>query len=352
MISVLDLTVRRGNFTLEGINFSVKGGRCLALIGPNASGKTTVLECVAGLIKPSRGRIVIDGVDVTNLPPEKRRVGYVPQDFVLFPHLSADQNVAFALKGASPDKVKEIMSWLEISHLAGRGVRSLSGGERQKVALARALAVNPRVLLLDEPLSSLDPLSRDRLRRELKSIVSKILDTLNLPVIYVTNDLSEAELMSDFLAVLNNGRVEQVGLKSEVFAEPRSRFVADFLGYNILEGRVVGSKDGLVTVDVKGVLIQVEVEGINVSGDITLVLRPQDIVLAQEEAVKQRWQHCRCNTISGTITEVYKTGASVKALIDIGISLTTYISESMLDEFKIGSRVYVQFRANAPKPLG
>ena len=351
MISVSDLTVKRGNFALEGINFSVEGGKCLALIGPNGSGKTTILECVAGIIKPSRGRILIEDVDVTNLPPEKRRVGYVPQDFVLFPHLSAEQNIAFGLKGDKSDKVKEIMSWFEISHLAGRDVRSLSGGEKQKVALARALAANPKVLLLDEPLSSLDPLSRDRLRRELKSILSKILTTLNLPVIYVTHDLSEADLIGDYLAVLNNGRIEQIGLKSEVLAEPHSRFVADFLGYNILDGRVVELKDGLATVDVKGLLLQVEAEDINLRKEVSLVLRPQDIVLSQEGAVNERWQHCRCNIISGTITEIYRMGNIAKVLIDIGVPLTAYVSASMLDEFRVGSSVFVQFKACKVKPL-
>lgn len=351
MISVSDLSIKRGSFALEGINFSVDGGSCLALIGPNGSGKTTILECIAGIVKPNRGRIVIDDVDVTNLPPERRRVGYVPQDFVLFPHLSVEQNIAFALKRATLDKVKEIMDWLEISHLVGRDVRSLSGGEKQKVALARALAANPKVLLLDEPLSSLDPLSRDRLRRELKKIISKILATLNLPVIYVTHDLSEADLMSDYLAVLNNGRIEQIGLKSDVLAEPHSRFVADFLGYNILEGRVVELKDGLATVDIKGLHIRVEAGSINVGKEVTLVLRPQDIILSQEEAIRERWQHCKCNIISGTVTEVCKMGASAKVLIDIGTPLTTYVSASMLDEIRIGSTVFVQFKANAIKLL-
>ena len=157
--------------------------------------------------------------------------------------------------------------------------------------------------------------------------------------------------MGDYLAVLNNGRIEQIGLKSEVLAEPHSRFVADFLGYNILEGKVVESKDGLVTVDVKGLLIQVEAEDINPRMDVSLVLRPQDIVLSQEGAVGERWQHCRCNIISGTITEIYRMGNIAKVLIDIGVPLTTYVSASMLDEFRVGSSVFVQFKACKVKPL-
>jgi ABC-type Fe3+/spermidine/putrescine transport system ATPase subunit len=351
MISVSSLYVERGNFTLKEVSFSVDEGSCLALIGPNGSGKTTILECVAGIVRPNRGKIIIDNIDVTNLPPEKRRVGYVPQDFVLFPHLSADQNVAFALNGSASDKVREIMGWLGISNLVGRDVRSLSGGEKQKVALARALAVNPKVLLLDEPLSSLDPLSRDKLRRELKSIIAEILDTMNLPVIYVTHNLSEADLMSDRLAVLNNGRMEQIGFKSEVFAEPHSRFIADFLGYNILEGLVVESKDGVVVVDVEGIHIQVESEDLSLGDKVTIVLRPQDIVLSQKEGVRERWQHCRCNVISGRITELIKMGGSAKILIDVGIPLTADVSASMLDEFGVGSSVFVQFKANSVKHL-
>jgi len=351
MISVSNLYVKRGNFTLTDISFNVEGGSCLAIIGPNGSGKTTILECIAGIVRANRGKIMIDDLDVTNLPPEKRRVGYVPQDFVLLPHLSADKNVAFGLKSSASDKVKEIMSWLGISELVGRGVRSLSCGERQKVALARALAVNPKVLLLDEPLSSLDPLSRDKLRRELKNIIAKILDTMDIPVIYVTHDLSEADLMSDHLVVLNNGRIEQIGPKSEVFSEPHSSFVSGFLGYNILDGFVVESKDGVVIVDVEGVRIQVESKTLSLGDKVTIVLRPEDIILTKKDEVREKWQSCRCNVIPGRITEILKMGSSAKVHIDAGIPLTAYVATSMLDDFEVGNNVFLQFRANAVKPL-
>ncbi|MEM3652963.1 MAG: ABC transporter ATP-binding protein, partial [Nitrososphaerales archaeon] len=194
MISVSNLSIKLDGFSLRDVNFAVKGGECLTIVGPNGSGKTTLLECIAGLRRPQQGKIVIGEIDATHLPPEKRRIGYVPQDYVLFPHLNVEENVAFGLKNKDGlNKAREIMNWLNIHNLANRNVRSLSGGEKQKVALARALAVNPKVLLLDEPLAALDPLSRERLRKELKELISKILNTLSIPVIYVTHDLSEAE---------------------------------------------------------------------------------------------------------------------------------------------------------------
>lgn len=246
MISVSDLGINLGKFALKDIDFDVGNRECLTIIGPNGCGKTTLLECIAGLHRLQRGKIIIDGAEVTSLSPEKRKIGYVPQDLVLFPHLTADQNVAFGLmnkNGKHSDEVNKIMHLLDIEHIVGRDVRTLSAGERQKVALGRALAVGPKVLLLDEPFSALDPLAKEKLRRELKTVLTKILNTLDLPVIYVTHDLSDALLMSDQIAVMSGGKIEQIGSKEEVFENPGSQFVAEFLGFNVFDGRVKSEKE-------------------------------------------------------------------------------------------------------------
>jgi len=355
MISVSGLGIRLGNFALKDINFGVDNKECLTIIGPNGCGKTTLLECIAGLHKPREGKIVIAEVEVTALPPEKRRIGYVPQDYVLFPHLTADQNVAFGLwnkNGKHSDEAKKVMHWLDIEHLVGRDVRTLSAGERQKVALARALAVNPKALLLDEPFSAFDHLAREKLRRELKSILTKILRTLELPVIYVTHDLSEALVMSDQIAVMSNGRIEQVGSKDEVVENPTSQFVAEFLGFNVFDGHVISAKDDTLVVDVKGVAIQTKADNIAPGEEVTVIFKPQDILLSLDsEITKPKWQHCRCNTLQGTVTEISNMGSIARILVDAGIQLRSEVSVDSLDELDItvGSKIFAQFRAHKAK---
>jgi ABC-type Fe3+/spermidine/putrescine transport system ATPase subunit len=357
MISVSGLGIRLGNFNLKNISLYVDDGKCLTIIGPNGSGKTILLECIAGLHRPLDGRILVDEVEVTNLPPEKRRIGYVPQDFMLFPHLTADQNVAFGLRdtnGKRVDEARKIMHLLGIEHLVERDVRTLSAGEKQKVALARALAVNPKGLLLDEPLSALDPLARRKLQKELKSALTEILHTLDLPVIYVTHDLLEAQVMSDQIAVMNNGSIEQVGSRDEVLENPRSKFVAEFLGFNVFDGRVISVKDNMAFVEVEGIVIQAEGNDVTPGEDVTVFLKPQDVFLSsQSEGSKPKWQHCQCNIIKGSITEICRTGPLARIAVDAGIPLWSEIGASSLDEFDIemGSTVYVQFKASRTKMI-
>ncbi len=346
-----------GNFDLRSVNFDVGNGQCLTIIGPNGCGKTTLLECIAGLNRPLEGKIIIDGADVTALPPEKRKIGYVPQDFVLFPHLTADQNVAFGLVNKTRkhlDKAYQVMHLLNIKHLIGRDVRTLSAGEKQKVALGRALAIDPKALLLDEPFSALDPLAKEKLRRELKIVLINILKTLDLPVIYVTHDLSEALLMSDQIAVMSSGRIEQIDSKTEVFENPKSHFVAEFLGFNVFDGRVVSEKrdDDTMMVEVCGVTIQTKAENITPNRRVTVVLKPQDILLSSDNKItKPKWKNCRCNILQGIITEISNMGSTAKILIDAGIPLKSNVSVDLLDELDItvGSEIFAQFRAQKVK---
>ncbi len=355
MISVSNLGIKLGSFALKDINFDVDNRECLTIIGPNGCGKTTLLECIAGLHMPQEGKIVIDDTEVTFLPPEKRKIGYVPQDYVLFPHLTADQNVAFGLWNRSDkhsDEANKVMHLLGIEHLVGRDVRTLSAGERQKVALARALAVNPKALLLDEPFSALDPLAREKLRRELKSVLIKILHMLELPVIYVTHDLSEALVMSDKIAVMSSGRIEQVGSKDEVFENPSSQFVAEFLGFNVFDGHVISAKDDTLIVDVNGVTIQTKAGNIVPGEGVTVVLKPQDVSLSLDsEITKPKWKQCRCNIIQGMVTDICNMGSIARILVDAGIQLRSDVSIDLLDELDItvGSTIFAQFRAHKAK---
>ncbi len=215
MISLRDVRVVVGNFALDNINIHVDKGEVAVIFGPNGSGKTTLLETIVGFYKPVKGSIIINGKDVTKLPPERRNVGYVPQDILLLPHLSVAENIKFATKNKiSNDKVMELANLFSLSHLLNRYPKTLSGGERQKVAIIRAIAMNPDVLLLDEPLSSIDYYSKPELIKELK----KIYDMLDVPVIHVTHDYKEAKYLADKIIFIKSGRIEKLLNKEKLIS--------------------------------------------------------------------------------------------------------------------------------------
>jgi len=219
-----DLAVTRG------VSLSAEKGEIVALLGPSGSGKTTVLRLVAGFENPDAGRVVVEGEDVTGLPPERRRFGMVFQHYALFPHMSVGENVAFGLagadRGASAARVAEVLGLTGLSGFEPRRVTELSGGQQQRVAVARALAPSPRVLLLDEPLSNLDPTLREKTRRELRRAIRKI----GITTLFVTHEQEEAFELGDRVAVLCDGRLEQIGTPEELFERPATRFVATFIG--------------------------------------------------------------------------------------------------------------------------
>lgn len=352
ILKVSDLSAKFGSFALNRISFEVASGHCLALVGPNGSGKTSLLECVAGIRQIESGGIEINGLEVTGLPPEKRCIGYVPQDCLLFPHLTADQNISFALKNNGSDtsgRVKQMMEWLGISHLTGRHIGNLSGGEKQKLALARALIMRPSVLLLDEPFSAVDRASRTRLLGELQKTLDEVRRTLGLASIYVTHDLAEAQLMGRTVAIMNSGHVEEVGPWDRVLQTPSSTFVADFMGFNILDGHVTSVEDGLAVVEVCGQSIRGVAGSLTPSEDVIVAVSPHAISLSLERDIrKPSWRHCQCNVFEGSITVIRKTGSVAQVSIDVGFPLNLEVSLDLLDELNlaIGSRIFAQFRAS------
>ena len=216
----------------DDISLSVVRSEIVALLGPSGSGKTTVLRLVAGFERPDSGTVSVEGEDVTNLPPERRRFGMVFQHYALFPHLSVGENVAFGLESRKIPReetlrrVAEALAAVDLAGFETRRTGEISGGQQQRVALARALAPRPRVLLLDEPLSNLDPTLRERTRRELKKIIQRV----GITTLFVTHEQEEAFDLGDRVAVLNAGRLEQVGTPETLYEEPDSRFVATFIG--------------------------------------------------------------------------------------------------------------------------
>jgi len=221
-----------GRWILRQLSLSVEEGECLALVGPSGCGKSTTLRLIAGLDQPTEGRIVLDGVDVTRTPPIDRKVGMVFQSYALFPHLSVGANLELGLKvrGISPaDRLKRVQEVLQLVQLEDQVTKKpglLSGGQRQRVALARALLRDPLVYLLDEPMSNLDAQLREDLRPQLRRLVLRD----RKPVVYVTHDQHEAMAMADRIAVLNKGRIEQVASPKQLYQNPQTLFVAQFIG--------------------------------------------------------------------------------------------------------------------------
>jgi spermidine/putrescine transport system ATP-binding protein len=284
---------------VDGISLEVGRGEFFSLLGPSGCGKTTTLRLVAGFEQPDAGRILLSGNDVTGVPPNQRRVNTVFQHYALFPHLSVADNVAYGLKqakvgGAELDKrLDEALRTVRLEELRKRKPRELSGGQQQRVALARALINEPTVLLLDEPLAALDLKLRKAMQQELK----KLQERVGITFIYVTHDQEEALTLSDRIAVMNNGRILQLGSPSEIYERPRTRFVADFIGQtNFFEG-VVESEDGGVVVvrTADGILIRcARTEPATKGAGVAVSVRPEKIS-------PTNGSHDQANTLDGTL---------------------------------------------------
>jgi putative spermidine/putrescine transport system ATP-binding protein len=262
----------------------IRQGEFFSLLGPSGCGKTTTLRMIAGFETPSAGAIRVDGADITHVPAHKRDMGMVFQNYALFPHRTVAENVAFGLRMRGQDKtsiaakVKAALAMVELSGLEERRPGQLSGGQQQRVALARAIVIAPRVLLCDEPLGALDKKLRQQMQFELKQLQKK----LGLTLVFVTHDQEEALAMSDRIAVMNGGRVEQVGTPAEIYNQPTTRFVADFIGdTNIFRGERITASTGAALLDAgKGLVLALPPDAAAGSGVLSVALRPEKIGLS------------------------------------------------------------------------
>jgi spermidine/putrescine transport system ATP-binding protein len=315
-LELVRVTKAFGGFTaVDDLTLTIPSGSFFALLGPSGCGKTTTLRMVAGLEQPTAGRISIGGKDITDTKAYQRPVNTVFQSYALFPHLSVLENVAFGLrrKGAhdAVAKAGAGLDLVELRHLADRKPSQLSGGQQQRVALARALVNNPAVLLLDEPLGALDLKLRRQMQVELKRIQTEV----GLTFVHVTHDQEEAMTMADTVAVMNAGRVEQMGAPAELYELPRTAFVANFLGQsNMLPGTVVDG-GAVLGVDVGGVRVQVPAErAVSRSGSVLVGVRPEkmQILVADQDAPEGT------NVLGpGTVVDVSFTGVSTQYQVEI-----------------------------------
>jgi len=290
---------------VHDLSLELYKGELLCLLGPSGCGKTTTLRMVAGFVEPSAGIILIDGQDVTTIPPYRRDTGMVFQSYALFPHMTVAANVSFGLENMGLPKaervarVDETLMLVELEKLGHRYPRELSGGQQQRVALARALALRPAVLLLDEPFSNLDAQLRVRLREELRRLIERI----NVTTLFVTHDQEEALMLSDRIVVMNQGRIEQIGTPEDIYEYPASRFVAKFIGScSILDGKV----ENRSFCTASGLKLPVAME----PGETTLVIRPEYIRLAKTPV--------HGTTLSARVEGLNYFGAMTRLLLKVG----------------------------------
>jgi molybdopterin-binding protein len=352
VIRLDNLHVRVGTFDLREISLEVPKGGYALIIGPTGSGKTTLLEAVAGHARLRSGRVFMHDDDVTHLPPERRGLGFVYQQYHLFPHLTVRQNIAYGIGRArsAPGRldpaarVAQLAGMLAIEPLLDRPVRGLSGGEQQRVALARALAPKPSILLLDEPFAAVDPATRQVLRRELRELHERE----GITTLQVTHDFDEALRLGDLVAVLSEGRIAQSGTPEQVFRYPNSAFVARFVGTgNVIAGTVerTGPVDesrpfrgrftgGNLTLDVVA----------EREGPMHAVLRPEDIVLSLNELSGSARNH-----MEARVVRLERLGPVTLVHLDVGRPLIASLTTQSVDEMalKAGTRVVAAFKATA-----
>jgi ABC-type Fe3+/spermidine/putrescine transport system ATPase subunit len=331
MIEVKDLSISLGEFVLRDINLTIGDGEYFVILGPTGAGKTVLMECIAGLHHLKHGRLWFDKEEVTHLSPEERHVGYVPQDYVLFPFLNVVDNIAFGLRAdytrdEIQGRVASLAGLMGISHLLSRDTRSLSGGEKQRVALARALATSPRILLLDEPMGALDLRTTKYLRLELRRLHRE----MGLTTIHITHDLMEAVEMADRLAVIQDGRLEQVDEPERMLFHPANERVSDFIGApNILDCdgcRSLGQE--VMEVDCGGLKLVVPHEGEVIH---KVAILPRHIYVSETRPPGRG-----VNCFQGTITYIKYASGTVRIGIDVvGKNLMAELPQHLFEEMDL-----------------
>jgi molybdate/tungstate transport system ATP-binding protein len=353
-VAIEALTLTLGAFRLHKLAFTVSRGEILVILGPNGSGKSVTLETIAGFHRPEYGRVVMQNRDVTALPPEQRHVGFVVQNFGLFPHLSVAENVAIARRserngaaGANAESQRDTAALLrrfDVAHLAGRSPEDLSPGEKQRVALARALACTPDLFLFDEPFSALDPQTRDQLRDELLGF----LRALAIPAIFVTHDHTDAMTLADKIVVLRDGVMMQSGRAAEIFRKPANPFVARFVGFeNVLSGRLIETSEGMATIALGDLTLRAPAPLVDhaTSKSVYLSIRAEDVMISSPP----RNEPPVINRLNGRLNGLRALGPLLAVEIDCGFTLKAYLlgPQASAMNLAIGNPVSVEITAGA-----
>ncbi len=330
---------------VQDVSIELRTGEFVSLLGPSGCGKTTTLRMIAGFVRPSAGTIEMDGVVISSvaasLPPERRGMSMIFQSYAVWPHMTVAENVAFGLTLRSlpaatvREKVGHILDVVQLGAQAGRYPAALSGGQQQRVALARAMVVEPKVLLLDEPLSNLDATLREEMRFEIR----RLHDTFKITTVYVTHDQSEAMVTSDRIAVMNQGRVEQIAAPYELYNRPCTRFVAGFIGRtNFLEGKVEGSVIRFDAFSVDARLFGSKLS----NGPVVFSVRPQSIALRAPATGSADMTDASCWMLEGAVVQRIYLGEFWEYLVTpVGSGLQLRTTASPSSVFEVGSRVSI-----------
>ena len=343
MIRIENVSKDLGEFKLDDATLHIDEGEYFIILGPTGAGKTILIETIAGIYRPDSGRVFLNGADVTNILPKDRQISMVYQDYMLFPHLNVAGNIGFGLrqkkiaKSEIIMKTDEIAELLGISHLLSRYPGTLSGGEKQRIAIARAVVTEPKVLLLDEPLSALDSRTTERLQAEL----ARIHEITGTTTIHVTHSFEEAFALGDRIAVMCGGRIMQVGAPDDVFRRPNSEFIADFVGVeNLFRGKSV-VHDDIALVHADGMSM---VSSSLKSGDVSISIRPEDILISKKEI-----ETSARNSFYGEITEVKNMGTIMRVVVDVGVPVVVALTKQSYEDMGLlcGVRIWIVFKASA-----
>ena len=307
LIELIDISKKyEDTLVLDELNLTIGENEFVTLLGPSGCGKTTTLRILGGFTSPDTGKVIFDGKDITNLPPNKRHINTVFQKYSLFPHMNVEENIAFGLKisGKSQDYIKDKIKYaLKLVNLDGyekRRPSQLSGGQQQRIAIARAIVNEPRVLLLDEPLGALDL----KLRQNMQYELIRLKNELGITFVYVTHDQEEALTMSDIIVVMNQGYIQQIGTPEDVYNEPENAFVADFIGDSNLFPAVM-VRDRLVAID--GTEFDCVDTGFGTNRPVDIVIRPEDVKLKNENM----------GTVNGKVTDLIFKGVHYEMCVDV-----------------------------------
>lgn len=343
-ISVSSLKKKYGALTvIEDLNLDIKKGEFISLLGPSGSGKTTLLMILAGFEKSTSGSVSLDGTHIENLPPHKRGLGVVFQNYALFPHMTVAENIAFPLKmrrysrSIIKQKVQKALDMVQLSNYGKRRPTEMSGGQQQRIALARALVFEPRVILMDEPFGALDKQLREQMQLDIRDMHKR----LGLTVVFVTHDQSEALTMSDRIAVFNKGNIEQIGTPLEIYEKPKTDFVAQFIGEtNLIKGIVASIDDNFIRMKINDTELKVtKINGVKLGEEIAISLRPEWITLSKDPLTND-------NMLPGTVRDTVYRGEHTRIDVDTQIGKVIVRSDRMNSNFVSNNRLIINFNAN------
>ena len=346
-LEIRDISVDLGQFHLDNVNLSLDRYSYLVIIGPTGSGKSVLLETIAGFYSPDYGKIFLDGEEITSLNPENRGISIVYQDYVLFPHMNVFDNMAYGLKKKTRNKdnikfkVLEMAELLNIDHLLERSPETLSGGEMQRTSIARSLLVEPNILLMDEPFSALDVETHSYITTLIKNVIAEYETT----VIHVTHNFDDVWNLAEQVAVMKDGKILQHGRTEDIFSRPSHNFVAEFVGVqNVFDAHIVGSKEGITTLELKdGLLIKSADISISEVDRVLVAVRPENIVISNQAFVSSLR-----NQIKGVVEDIIRNGPTI--WVDVRVKDTLFkgmITSSSYDLLQIekGKEVYISFKA-------